>query len=212
MTRARLVIKLGGSVLYSQPSWPGTLERLIASYQPATISLLVGGGDIVEGVRSLHKVYPSLDQTSLHWHCVKLLDATCEIAAQLFPVDGVVHNDADFRKWTGESGQLTRWVKATSFYSPTNLEDTVPQLRLATDWSTTTDALAILLGIKWHASHVLLLKSCNVNPDWSLEQAAALGVIDSESPRLANHFTSGSISLVPFSEPAPLFLPRSGSC
>lgn len=212
MTRARLVIKLGGSVLYSQPSWPGMLERLVALYQPATISLLVGGGDIVEGVRSLHKVYPSLDQTSLHWHCINLLDATCEIAAQLFPVDGVVHDDEDFGKWAGESHQLTRWVKAKSFYSPTNLEDTIPQLRLATDWRTTTDALAILLGIKWHASHVLLLKSCNVNPDWSLEQAAELGVIDSESPRLANHFTSGSISLIPFAEPTILPLPRGGSC
>ncbi|XZE21853.1 hypothetical protein SH449x_001761 [Pirellulaceae bacterium SH449] len=179
------------------------LRRLIAQHDSAAISLLVGGGDIVEGVRSLHKVYPNLDQAALHWHCVNLLNTTCEIAAQLLPVDGVVQSYEDFGRWTGESRPLTRWVKASSFYSPANLEDTIPQLRLATDWSTTTDALAVLLGIKWHASHVLLLKSCDVDQAWSLEQAAALGVIDSETPRIAKHFTTGSISLIPFFEPAP---------
>lgn len=198
MLASRVVIKLGGSVLYSHPSWIDQLEQTLAPYQSAAVSLIVGGGDIVEGVRTLHKLYPHLEQSSLHWNCVSLLDSTCEIAHQLLPLDGMIATPEHFSSWNRLPSRQTKWVNVSSFYSRDRLGVIPPHWHPSLDWNTTTDALAVFLALQWNASQVLLLKSCDINPDWSLEQAAALGVVDSETPRLAKLLIPGAVRLVPF--------------
>jgi len=195
---SRIVIKLGGSVLYSHPSWIDRLKQTIAPFRSEAVSLIVGGGDVVEGVRTLHKLYPHLEQSSLHWNCVSLLDSTCEIAHQLLPLDGIIETDKAFDLWCQAPSQHAKWVNVASFYSRERLNGIPLEWHPAINWNTTTDALAVLLALQWQASQVILLKSCDINRDWSLEQAAALGVIDSETPRLAKLLSPGSVRLVPF--------------
>jgi len=47
-----------------------------------------------------------------------------------------------------------------------------------------TDVLAWLLGKTINADRVLLIKQCECDPNWSMTEAARLGVIDSELARL----------------------------
>lgn len=198
MLVSRVVIKLGGSVLYSHPAWIDHLKQALKPYQSHSISLIVGGGDIVEGVRTLHKLYPHLEQSSLHWYCVSLLDSTCSIANQLLPLDGMIKTSEDFDHWNQSQSRQAKWLHVSSFYSPERLDGIPLPWHPSLDWNTTTDALAVLLALQWNASQVLLLKSCDINPDWSLEQAAALGVVDYETPRLAKLLKAGTVRLVPF--------------
>ncbi len=84
--------------------------------------MIVGGGDIVEGVRTLHKLYPQLEQSGLHWNCVSLLDSTCDIAHQLLPLDGIIKTDNAFDDWNQSPAQLSKWVNVSSFYSTDHLK------------------------------------------------------------------------------------------
>ena len=205
MSAARLVIKLGGSVLYSDPNWMEKLKRTIELNRGKFISIIVGGGEIVEGVRSLHKLYPQLNHAALHWNCVSLLDATYEIAAQLLPLDGGIPDSNALDLWNQIShqppptaDQQVMWVKVSAFYSMKLLIDIPMDWHPALDWNTTTDALAVLLALRWNASEVLLLKSCDISPHWSLQEAAQLGIVDSETPRLAKYLPTNAVRMVPF--------------
>lgn len=198
MSFSRIVIKLGGSVLYSHTSWIERLKQTIAPYQFQAVSIIVGGGDVVEGVRTLHRLYPHLEQSSLHWNCVSLLDSTCEIAHQLLPLNGIIETDEAFDVWCQAPSHHAKWVTVSSFYSQYRLNQIPTAWHPELNWNTTTDALAVLLALQWQASQVILLKSCHIDPDWSLEQAASLGVIDSETPRLAKLLVNSSVRLVPF--------------
>jgi len=198
LSASRVVIKLGGSVLYSDPCWLEKLKLTISLHQGKAISIIVGGGEIIEGVRTLHKIYPQLTQAKLHWNCVTLLDATCEIASQLLPLEGVIEDPNSFERWHRSSIPRAKWVKVTSFYSPDTLRHIPTEWHPALDWSTTTDALAILIALRWNASEVLLLKSCDISSQWTLEEAAEMGIVDRETPRLASYLPPGSVRLIPF--------------
>lgn len=185
--------------MYSHPQWIEKLKHIIAPYKSDAVSVIVGGGDIVEGVRTLHKLYPQLEQSGLHWNCVSLLDSTCDIAHQLLPLDGIIKTDNAFDDWNQSPAQLSKWVNVSSFYSTDHLKRIPENWHPTLDWRTTTDALAVFLALQWRASKVILLKSCEISSGWSLEQAAALGVVDSETPRLAKLLGPGTVHLVPFS-------------
>jgi 5-(aminomethyl)-3-furanmethanol phosphate kinase len=188
----RKVIKLGGSALFSGSSWIPSLSRLLKEESDARVYVIVGGGDIVEGVRTLHRHAPSLDEEFLHWECVRLLDSTFEIAPKLLPLDGVIHdiaNDNFIELRTEDQGSSGAfWVRVGGFYSK-ELLDTIPvKYRPAHNWDTTTDALAVLLGIQVNAVEVILLKSCELDPSLTLAEAAAQGIVDPECPRLQGLF------------------------
>lgn len=77
------VIKVGGSLL----TWPGlqeALPRWLNTLTPANNLLIFGGGECIEAMRQLDALW-HLDSTAMHWRCVRLLDATFEIAKELWP-------------------------------------------------------------------------------------------------------------------------------
>jgi aspartokinase-like uncharacterized kinase len=67
--------------------------------------------------------------------------------------------------------------------------------RPAHNWDTTTDALAVFLGLQVAADEVVLIKSCALEPNMSLLEASHLGIVDSECVRLSETF-QGRIRLI----------------
>lgn len=180
-----IVIKIGGATLFGGASFLESM-RAIASCEPQRRKfVLLGGGETVESMRSLHALFPQLASESMHWRCVRLLDATWEIGCELFP--GVI----GIATWDDLMGQAqhgplgaTYLVRASAFYSPQSLSGIPQELRPVHDWETTTDALSWVLAKLIGATEVRIAKRCPVEPDMTVTQAAQLGMIDSELARL----------------------------
>ena len=61
---------------------------------------MVGGGDLVETMRTAHRIYPKLDEEKMHWRCIELLDHTWAIAKEIFPADHAIDSREDLEKAT----------------------------------------------------------------------------------------------------------------
>lgn len=181
----RIVIKIGGATLFQKNCFEAEVRSLLSQNQNAQVWLLVGGGDLVEAMRTAHQIYPQLKDEEIHWQCIELLDHTWSIAKQIVPVAYSIASREDLERLT-QIGDLPGviWVRVQSFYNRENGHQIPKEWLPKTDWNTTTDALAWLLGKIIDADRVILLKQCECNSAWSLAEAALRGVIDSEVARL----------------------------
>ena len=77
----RCVIKLGGSLL-AHPAWPELFATLVqAELRNRNVVLVVGGGAIVDGLRTLDVAHP-LPQERAHRLAIELLGVTAQIVAE----------------------------------------------------------------------------------------------------------------------------------
>lgn len=187
----RRVVKIGGSLLVRK-DLPIAIRRWLASQTPAENLVIVGGGDLIEAVRRLDALRPS-DPTAVHWRCIKLLDATYETAQEWFADWQCVESPDDFCRGIeiGFSQSDPTLVKVSSFYQPSD------RTALPLDWRTTTDAIAVWLGNVSDADEVVLLKSCEVDPELDVEQLAKLGVIDEAVPLIKQTIASFRVQKLP---------------
>jgi aspartokinase-like uncharacterized kinase len=187
------VIKVGGSLL----TWPGLREALptwIKTKSPATNLILFGGGECVEAMRELDALW-NLDPSAMHWRCVKLLDATCEIAHELWPdweffsSNNLSETSVDpfhllqhfiNQKYLEGSGItcLNIIIQVSSIY--TREVHTLPHT-----WATTTDSIAAYLATVIQASELSLLKSTSPAKTSSLQALAQNGFVDDAFPDIA---------------------------
>jgi aspartokinase-like uncharacterized kinase len=203
------VIKVGGSLL----TWPGlqaALPRWLNTLSPANNLLIFGGGECVEAMRELDALW-NLDSTAMHWRCVRLLDATFEIAQELWPQWEVFSADSlaqgDTRKENPGSHP-----QALSFPFDTAHRDTAERLQhylseshpkshrtvivhiaslytrhvhaLPSNWATTTDSIAAYLARRLKAPELILLKSTTPSSDVSASEAAESGLVDAAFPTI----------------------------
>ena len=181
----RVVIKIGGATLFQTSGFEAELRSLLANYENTQIWILVGGGDLVEAMRTAHKIYPVLDHEEMHWRCVELLDYTWNMARDIFTPGVAIANreNLDRCKQFRELPEVY-WVRVQSFYNRFEREGFPDWWRPESSWNTTTDALAWLLAKIIDADRVILLKQCDCEALSSLDEAANRGVIDSELARL----------------------------
>lgn len=181
----RIVIKIGGATFFQRNGFEHELQPLLSQNQNAQVWLLVGGGDLIESMRTIHQIYPSLNAEEIHWRCVELLDHTWAIAKEIVFFDHSITNREELNE-----ASLDRvepgicWVRVQAFYNREDCENMPEQWRPTSNWNTTTDALAWLLGKMIDADRVILLKKCECDPNWSIEEAAKRGVVDTELARL----------------------------
>ncbi len=181
----RLVIKVGGATLFQPIGFETELRSLIAKHENTQIWILVGGGELVETMRTANKIYPNLDQEEMHWRCVELLDHTWNLAKEILPVGVAIADREYLDRFSRLRDQVeVYWVRVQSFYSRIEQVSIPVSWRPESSWNTTTDALAWLLAKVIDADRVLLMKQCECDPSWSLAEAANRGVIDSELARL----------------------------
>lgn len=181
----RIVIKVGGAALFKQDSFERQVHSVLGQFQNAQVWLLVGGGDLVETMRTAHGIYPTLDEEEMHWRCVELLDHTWAIAKEVFPTKHAINSREDLQRiLRPEAVPGSYWVRVQSFYNRRECY-LIPDLWLPKcDWSTTSDTLAWLLGKIVNADRIVLLKQCECNPSWTIAEAACRGVVDPELARL----------------------------
>ena len=187
------VIKVGGSLL----TWPKLRDQLPAwleNLPPGMNLLIFGGGECVEAMRELDALW-SLDPTAMHWRCVRLLNATFEIAQELWPAwsafpfveDSVVALREQIANDRNMSHPII--VQPSAIY--TRSVDTLPH-----NWATTTDSIAAYLANVLPASELYLLKSTSPQLGLTLSDAAALGFVDAAFPSVASsHYHIRSVDL-----------------
>ena len=180
------MIKIGGASLFHSKGFESDLRDLLAEYAQAQIWMLVGGGDLVEAIRTANTIYPKLNAEEVHWRCVGLLDHTWELAKEIFPTCDSIATREELQRFSIQRNQIgLYWVRVQSFYSRSELATIPKSWRPESNWNTTTDVLAWLLAKRIDAERIVLMKQCECDPSWSLEEAARLGVVDSELARLA---------------------------
>lgn len=181
----RVVIKIGGATLFQPNGFESELNELLKENAGAQIWLIVGGGDLIEAMRTAHRIYPDLDHEDIHWRCVALLDHTWDIAKRTYGTGVAIETTEDLQEHVR---RLTTpglfWVRVQSFYSRAT-SHLIPKVwQPSPNWNTTTDVLAWLLAKTIDADRAIIIKQCECDPNWTAMDAARLGVVDSELARL----------------------------
>ena len=209
------VVKLGGSLL-NDAGWPARFARWRREGGEIPAVLIVGGGEMVEAMRQLDTVH-SLDNTAMHWRCVRMLRHTTDVAAEILQRSGVdfslLTTLAEFAEFVGGTRHglpapptlaiaYADAVYRSDFFEalarlPEQLRqhfcrDREPPLPRV-GWQTTSDAIAIHLAAWSGAARCVILKSCEVDCYHDLADAAAAGVVDPETPRLATDYPRVSL-------------------
>jgi len=186
------VIKVGGSLL----TWPGlqaTLPRWLNTLSPSTNLLIFGGGECVEAMRQLDALW-HLDPTAMHWRCVRLLDATFEIAQELWPQWEIFPADSRPPLDGDHSDAVERLQHFLTDFDPNSPRNIVVHIAsiytrcinaLPYTWDTTTDSIAAYLAQRLKATELFLLKSTTPPGDLSASQAAESGLVDAAFPTIA---------------------------
>ena len=180
----RRVVKLGGSLLARDDlitRLPQFLSQLsAAANEPVETLLVVGGGELVEAIRSLDRIRPG-DPETIHWICVDLMETTTDLVRGWFPNWKVVGSPEELQTCisTGFGTDLPTFVSASSFYHR-GTDSALP-----TDWRTTSDSIAAQLSIEVDADELVLLKSCNVDPRATIEELVTAGIVDETMPMIA---------------------------
>lgn len=172
MTRRR-ILKIGGSLL-SNPRLTAAVDDWLALQPPAQDLVIVGGGQAIEAMRELSQRF-ELDEPAMHWRCIRLLRATYEVTGELFPHWQPIGAGDLLEGVIAEPPQRGQWLIAVdTFYSPA----TAKAAGLPICWGTTTDAIAAYLARVTEADELVLLKSCPIPADASLEHLTRAGIVD----------------------------------
>jgi 5-(aminomethyl)-3-furanmethanol phosphate kinase len=183
----RVVIKIGGATLFHPAGFKAELCALSGLYSDAQVWVIVGGGELVEAMRTVHRLVPELNEEEMHWRCVELLDHTWSITKEIFPIGSSIASREELSQ-TSEQRDIPGFflVRVQSFYSRTSCSLLPSSWQPKSNWRTTTDSLAWLLAKIIGADRVILVKQCECDSSLSLAQASELGVIDQELPHLVD--------------------------
>lgn len=181
--RPTRVIKVGGSLL----GRPNLLDDLFAWWSTLDLAddwLLVGGGQMIDAVRVWDRLRPT-DPTDVHWQCVEMLRHSRQhlIAA--------MHADGRWRDRMNGTPAEFQVVDPTVFYHR-DAGSPLPE-----NWDTTTDAIAMWIGVCLEADEVILLKSCDVPAELSLGDWIDRGIIDPACDKLPEFADRLSVQRLP---------------
>jgi len=136
-----LVLKVGGSLL-SRPDWPVLLASLIAARGHKACCLVVGGGAVVDGLRSLDHTLPQSPQL-MHDLAIDAMRLTARLVAVAVDVSMVAEPPDDGVAVLDVPAWLAVGSRATA---------------LPVGWRVTSDAIAATVAVEW-GSRLLLAKS-----------------------------------------------------
>lgn len=173
-----MVLKLGGSLL-SHPEWPGLVAPLVLD-QPSPLTIVVGGGEIVDALRRIDAVAPR-PAAVMHQLAIAAMDVTARLVAQAIglPLSDRVAADGPVVL------QAAAWLATDDRGA-----------RLPHDWSVTSDSIAATVAAA-HGSSLLLAKRVPPDDD-DLDRLAASGWVD-------RHFATAARTLrtIFWTAPAP---------
>lgn len=159
------VVKLGGS-LSCDPLLPQWLD-LLAQIGGGRVTVVCGGGGFADEVRRVQAHWQFNDLAA---HNMAVL-AMAQTAYQLHALNPALELTA--RKT--EIPALLRRGK-TALWLPLELRRDKPDAR--TNWSATSDTIALDLATHLNAEQLVLVKSCAIDPQMSLKELGEAGVVD----------------------------------
>jgi len=191
------IIKIGGSLLL-RPHLLADLQNWRRRFEVEgdTTIAIIGGGQMIEAVRLWDRLRPGLPAT-VHWRCVEMLRHSYDCLREAIQVDASWDQCRSLdsaSQWQDYLSSLSGTppdnrrgrpefvlLNVPAFYTPTS--SGASAVRLPEDWRTTTDAIAIWLAHQVSSKRGLnvecvLLKSCEISPDWSLASLVEEGAID----------------------------------
>lgn len=166
------VVKLGGS-LCTDPLLPDWLT-LLSQLGGGRIAVVCGGGTLADEVRSLQSRW-QVDDLSAHNMAVLAMVQNGFLLHGLDPALQALHREADILP-TLRRGGVALWLP---------LERLREQADATTRWEHTSDSLALGLAQRLHAERLIVVKSCDIDPQLSLEQLGEIGVLDADFAPLA---------------------------
>ena len=178
-----VVIKVGGSLLATKEGLL-KLKQWLNSPEAKALAksriLIVGGGPIVDGLRTIDQAN-SLSKTISHWAAINLLETTAALASSELSEFCLSDNFDSLKELSKEQDLIfapSRFLREQ--------ESQLPGLKLSVGWDITSDSIAARVA-EILVAPLVLLKSVPPDQfatgDWTT--AASLGYVDREFPRYA---------------------------
>jgi hypothetical protein len=167
-----LVLKVGGSLL-ARPDWPTLVHRLVAARGPGACCLVVGGGAVVNGLRTLDRAAPQSPRL-MHDLAIDAMRLTARLVAATvdLPLVAVPPHDGSVAVL-----DVPEWLETGSRIAP-----------LPAGWQVTSDSIAACVSGA-HGARLLLAKSVPPPPcPGDLDRVSALaqaGWVDEYFPAAA---------------------------
>lgn len=159
------VIKLGGS-LSDDPVLPDWLE-LLTSLGGGRVTVVSGGGTFADEVRRVQAQW-KLNDLAAHNMAILAMAQTAYQLNALNPRLQPTTSKAEIRRVL-QKGRTALWM-------PFELQRDRPDAD--TNWDATSDSIALDLARKLNAERLVLVKSCEVTPEWTLTELSDAGVLD----------------------------------
>lgn len=157
-----IVMRVGGSLFDHPRLGPGLCEY-VSSLDAADIRLISGGGPFADMIRQLDRAH-QLGEEAAHWLALRAMSvAGSFLTALLRP--GIAED------------RLTV-IDCLSFA----IADDAQPGALPHSWAVTSDSIAARYAAVCGASRLVLLKSVEIPPETSWEEAAARGWVDTHFP------------------------------
>ncbi|KNZ30621.1 MAG: aspartate kinase [Methylibium sp. NZG] len=166
------VVKLGGS-LNADPLLPQWLD-VLTQLGGGRVVLVCGGGSFADTVRA-HQAHWRYHDLAAHNMALLAMAQTAHFLHALNPALQLVGSDAD--------AQRALRLGKTALWTPLAL--LTDQADAGTNWSVTSDSLALALAQRLGAEQLVLVKSCAIDPAASLAELAKAGVVDARFESLA---------------------------
>ncbi len=187
------VAKLGGSLL-SLPDFPDRIQSRLAAANrrvPLATLMVVGGGELIDAVRSLDRLH-SYDASLVHHECIQLLSSTGRLVHSLLPQFGYIASAEDLSSFNLNAARMFNGFAIVDVAMA--MPRIATKVALPEDWTTTTDSISAALAIAVDAEELLIFKSADpvtkraddlpIMP-W-LEALACDGFVDGALPALAS--------------------------
>lgn len=173
------VVKLGGS-LNADPLLPQWLD-LLTQLGGGRVVVVCGGGRFADAVRE-HQALWHFDDLAAHNMALLAMMQTAYFLRGLNPALQMATSDADVARVL-RLGKTPLWAPLSLLTDQGNAE---------TNWSVTSDSIALGLAQRLGAAELLVVKSCTVDPLLSLEQLGAASIVDA---RFASLAAEGSVAV-----------------
>jgi hypothetical protein len=172
------VAKVGGSLF----DLPDLRERLLGwgRARPGPTLFVSGGGPAADVIRDLDRRH-GLGEGPSHWIALRMLAVNAHFLSALLGVPVVAGWPADwlheYSATGGSERSRTGVVDAHVFCSADESNaDPLPHA-----WRVTSDSVAARVAAV-AGGHLVLLKSCDLPPGWTWQQAAAARLVDEAFP------------------------------
>jgi aspartokinase-like uncharacterized kinase len=159
------VVKIGGS-LCTDPMLPHWLD-LLARLGGGRVTVVAGGGTYADEVRRVQTHWQFNDLAAHNMAVLAMVQYAYQLHA-INPNFQLARSKSDIPQLL-HRGQTALWL-------PFELQR--DQLDGQTNWEATSDTIALDLARQLNAEHLVMVKSCAIDPLLSLDELSQAGVLD----------------------------------